>query len=83
MTLKRTLVTNDDGVTRETLVDRDRVQPEDERAIWARHRVVEWHDKTHARQPGIDRSGWIGIGAALAAVALLALAAFLVLKLSG
>ena len=33
MTLKRTPVTNDDGVTRETLVDDERVQPEDERPL--------------------------------------------------
>jgi len=113
VTLKRTLVTNDDGVTRETLVDSERVQPEEERPLpqlpplgllpdsnWSKHGLAEarkaayrqfrpndWQERymrsIDSRNPGIDSSGWIGIGSALVIVALLALAAFLVLRFSG
>jgi len=86
MTLKRTLVTSDDGVTRETLVDSERVQPEDERPLPPMPPLgllphSNWTKP--AKQPGVDRNGWIGIGAAFAIVALLALGAFLVLAFSG
>ena len=94
MTLKRTLVTNDDGITRETLVDDERVQPEDERPLpqlpplgllphsnWSKHRLSEWSRAN--RQPGIDRSGWVGIGWALVIVAVLVFWGLLIVRLSG
>jgi len=73
MTLKRSLVTNDDGVTRETLVDDERVQPEGEKPIGpANHRIrAGWEN------PGLDWGSWpfVVVGLVLAFVLLAVLAA--------